>query len=104
MASNPPDILSQLKRLKNLSAGKIIALLILISAMIAGPAFLVSWAKAPDFQLLYSNLAMEDAGEIVAKLKDQKIPYQISSNGRSILIPKERVYEARLELANEGLP
>jgi flagellar M-ring protein FliF len=104
MASNPPDILSQLKRLKNLSAGKIIALLILISAMIAGPAFLVSWAKTPDFQLLYSNLAMEDAGEIVAKLKDQKIPYQISSNGRSILIPKERVYEARLELANEGLP
>jgi flagellar M-ring protein FliF len=62
------------------------------------------WTGKPDFQLLYSNLESEDAGAILAELKDQKIPYQISSNGRSILIPAERIYETRLELASRGLP
>ena len=49
-------------------------------------------------------MASEDAGAILAQLKDKKIPYQISSNGSSILIPSERIYETRLELASQGIP
>lgn len=105
MASKPLDIFTQIKALfTNLSIGKSIALLSLVGATIAGLIFTIIWTGAPDFQLLYSNLPPEDAGEIVARLKEQKIPYEISSNGKAIRAPKELIYETRMSLANDGLP
>jgi len=103
MPSN--DLATQLKTLlKNLTPAKKIALFTLVTGTIISLIFLITWAGKPDFQLLYSNLASEDAGAILAQLKDKKIPYQISSNGSSILIPSERIYETRLELASQGIP
>jgi len=103
MPSN--DLATQLKTLlKNLTPAKKIALFTLVTGTAISLIFLVTWAGKPDFQLLYSNLASEDAGAILAQLKDKKIPYQISSNGSSILIPSERIYETRLELASQGIP
>ena len=103
MPSN--DFATQLKTLlKNLTPAKKIALFTLVTGTVISLIFLVTWAGKPDFQLLYSNLASEDAGAILAQLKDKKIPYQISSNGSSILIPSEQIYETRLELASQGIP
>ena len=53
---------------------------------------------------MYTNLDPHDAGIILNRLKDQKIPYQISANGSTILIPQENIYETRMNLASEGLP
>lgn len=105
MATQTPEIFAQLTTLvKNLSAGKIIALLILVVATVSGIYFMAKWSSAPDFQILYSGLTPEDAGEIIMKLKEEKTPYEISSNGGTILVPSEIIYEKRLSLANEGLP
>ena len=65
---------------------------------------LIYWNSKPEFQVLFSNLSQEDAGEMVNKLKEKKIPFQLSSNGSSILVPREQVYDVRLTLAAEGLP
>jgi flagellar M-ring protein FliF len=99
------QILSQLQNLfKSLSAGKRIALLILAVGSIAGFVFLMNWAGKPEFHPLYSNLDANDAGIILSRLKEQKIPYRLSANGSTILIPEERIYETRMELASKGLP
>ena len=89
---------------KNLSTARKVTLFLLICGVTAGFSFLMIWANKPDFQVLYSGLATEDAGTIIQKLKENKIPYQISSNGKSIMVPKEHVYETRLGLASQGLP
>ena len=99
------EIIAQISALfKNISPAKKMTLLTLAAGTVLGFIFLMLWTGKPDFQLLYSNLDSEDAGAILAELKDQKVPYQIASNGRSILIPSERIYESRLELASRGLP
>jgi flagellar M-ring protein FliF len=71
---------------------------------LAGFGSLIFWNNMPDYQILFSNLSPEDAGEMVNKLKDKKIPFQLSHNGTSLQIPKEQVYNTRLALAAEGLP
>jgi flagellar M-ring protein FliF len=58
----------------------------------------------PNYVTLYSNLDEKDAGEIVKKLDDMKIPYQLTDGGRTILTDAKDVYKVRLELAREGLP
>ena len=71
---------------------------------LVGFGSLIYWNSKPDYQVLFSNLSQEDAGEMVNKLKEKKIPFQLSSNGSSILVAREQVYDTRLSLAAEGLP
>ncbi|MCK5203393.1 MAG: flagellar M-ring protein FliF [Desulfobacterales bacterium] len=99
------QIILQLQNLlKNISVGKRIVLIVLVVGFLAGFIFLMNWAGRPEFHPLYTNLDPQDAGIILNRLKDQKIPYQISSNGSTILIPQEHIYETRMNLASEGLP
>jgi flagellar M-ring protein FliF len=88
----------------NLSRGKQITLVTLILGSLAGFLFLVSWSGKSEFYPLYSKLNAEDASIILTKLKEQKIDYQLASNGSTILIPRELIYETRMKLASEGLP
>lgn len=89
---------------KTLSAGKLISLTILIVATVWGLIVLFNWSGRPEYLPLYSQLSAEDAGEVVARLKEQKIPYKLSHDGGTIQIPRENVYDVRLELASQGLP
>jgi flagellar M-ring protein FliF len=99
------EILLQLQNLlKNISVGKRIAIFILVVGSLLGFVFLMNWAGQSEFHPLYTNLDSQDAGIILNRLKDQKIPYRISSNGSTILIPQEHLYETRMDLASEGLP
>ena len=99
------QILSQLKNaFSNLSLGKKITLATLILGSVAGFIFLMNWSGQSEFQPLYANLDSEDASAILSKLKEQKIEYRIASNGKTILIPEQHIYEIRMQLAAAGLP
>lgn len=58
----------------------------------------------PTYAVLFSQLEREDAASLVAKLKELKAPYRISSDGTAIEVPESQVHELRLELAGAGLP
>ncbi|MGD8847581.1 MAG: flagellar M-ring protein FliF, partial [Desulfobacteraceae bacterium] len=89
---------------KTLSPGKLISLTILVVATIWGLTALINWSGEPEYLPLYSNLSAEDAGEVVARLREQKIPYKLSHDGGTVQIPGEKMYDVRLELASQGLP
>lgn len=71
---------------------------------IAAIITLVTLVNAPSYSILFSNLNTEDAAKIVAKLKEKTVPYQLEDGGKTILVPKQNVYDLRLSLAGEGLP
>ncbi|HIJ87777.1 MAG TPA: flagellar M-ring protein FliF [Desulfuromonadales bacterium] len=81
-------------------------MLIAAVAFISAVAFavLIFVANRTEFRPLFTNLTSEDAGEIVKKLKDAKTPYEITADGKGILVPSDKVYELRLTLASEGIP
>jgi len=87
-----------------LSPGK--RMLIAAVALLSVMAFsvLIFVANRTDYRPLFTNLTAEDAGEIVKKLKEAKTPYQVTADGKGILVPSDKVYELRLTLASEGLP
>jgi len=87
-----------------LSSGKRIVVAGVALASLLAFGALISVANKTDFRPLFANLTAEDAGEIVKKLKEQKIPHQISEDGKAILVPSDKVYDLRLSLASEGLP
>jgi flagellar M-ring protein FliF len=89
---------------KALPTSKKVSMAVVLGLVAAGFALMFVWANQVDYQLLYSNLSQEDAGNIVSKLREQRIPYKLAGGGEAILVPAERVYELRLSMANDGLP
>ena len=73
-------------------------------AVIGGITALNHWNQERDFKPLLSGLAAEDAGTITAKLRELNVEYRLGDNGSSILVPSDKVAEARLQLASAGLP
>jgi flagellar M-ring protein FliF len=82
---------------------------IIVTAIVAVLTVLVvvlmnSVKSTADYSVLYSDLNPEDAAKIVESLKEKKIDYDLKDGGGTILVPKEQVYEMRVELAGQGLP
>jgi flagellar M-ring protein FliF len=73
----------------------------LVSILLFGTIIMQS--QVADYSLLFANLPSRDASSIVDWLKDRKIPYRLEDGGKDILIPADKVYEARIELAGSGL-
>lgn len=92
------------KGFNTLPTGKKISILAGIGASVLAVMILVYFSNAVDYRVLFSNLSSEDAGNIVAKLKEKKIPYKLTGAGDSIMVPHDKVSELRLELATAGLP
>ncbi len=57
-----------------------------------------------DYTVIYSNLGLKDAANVVARLKELAIPYELRDQGRSIAVQKNRSDQARLGLAEDNLP
>lgn len=79
-----------------------VALLAGVAASVAVGVGVILWMQKPDFQLLYGNLTDRDAGSVVQGLEGAGIPYRIS--GGTVLVPADKIHEARLKLAAQGLP
>jgi flagellar M-ring protein FliF len=65
---------------------------------------MVYFSNQVDYGVLFSNLNSDDASAMTTKLKEKKIPYQLSTDGRTISVPADKVSELRLEMAAAGLP
>jgi flagellar M-ring protein FliF len=65
---------------------------------------LLFFLNQPDYTSLYSNLSQEDAAKVIDQLTSQKIPYEITDNGKTIRVQKDKVYEERITLAGKGIP
>ncbi len=79
-------------------------LVAIIMACAITAALLTKWASAPDMTLLYGDLPLEEIDQIVGKLQDQDVRYELRKGGRSVYVPADKVLELRARLAGEGLP
>jgi flagellar M-ring protein FliF len=80
-----------------------IGLIALTGVIVAVMASLVIWASKTQYKVLYTDLNSEDSTTIARLLEEEKISYQISDQGKSILIPKDYVESFRLKMATQGI-
>jgi flagellar M-ring protein FliF len=99
IAPPKPSIASEI--LNSPKLGAILTLIAVISLAIAA----ILWNSAPssDMKVLYGNLSDRDGGAIVTALQQMNIAYKFNEGG-AILVPSNKVHEARLALATQGLP
>jgi flagellar M-ring protein FliF len=79
-------------------------LISVVALVVAGFVFMFVWANRIDYQPLYTSISPENAGHIVSKLKEKKIPFKLEANGSTILAPAGKEYELGLAMAGDRLP
>ena len=76
------------------------ALVLMMSAVVIGAIYL----NKPAFETLYVGLERSDVTEIGLALGEAGIPFDVASDGSTILVPAGRTAQARMLLAEKGLP
>ena len=105
MADLPMGMQNQLAGvLRKTSLGQKILLLVVTVAVIGSIVVMVNLVNKPSYGTLFSNLNTQDAAKIVEKLKEKSVPYTLDDGGKTVMVPKQQIYDLRLSLASDGLP
>lgn len=89
-----------LKRSKS-QRGIFLGTILIVILLIAG----ITYATGhPKFIPLYSNLSVQEVGQIKTELDTRKIPYELESGGTTITVPEDQVDSLLVDLAGQGIP
>jgi flagellar M-ring protein FliF len=78
-------------------------LLVGLAAAVAIGVAVALWTKEPTYGLLVAKASDAEAAKIVQLLDGSAIPYRIDAGSGAILVPADKVSEARLKLAAQGV-
>ncbi len=105
MNKNISQLLQQLAGIwKQLGLNQRISILLATLGVLGGLTALAFWSSRAEFSLLYGKLDEGEAAKVIAALDEAKVPYQISRGGGAILVPSDKVYQVRMQMAGKGIP
>ena len=81
-----------------------ILLLVGVAAAVAIGIGVALWSQGPTYALLLTNVSNQDAAQVVQALESAGIPYKVDTNNGSISVAADRLSDARLKLAGQGIP
>ncbi len=74
-----------------------------ILAVMGGAMWIALAPRSVDYGVLFTDLDPEQGGKITETLRERGIPYKVTSGGSTIMVPRGRVYDLRLDLASKGI-
>jgi flagellar M-ring protein FliF len=102
MAANPESLPMMLPQQNN-GHMRTLLLLVGVAAAVAIGVAVAMWTKESTYSLLVPKASDAEASKIVQSLEGAAIPYRIDSATGSILVPSERLSDARLKMAAQGI-
>ena len=93
-----------INNLKSLGMKRLIAMGAVFVGVMVLILTVVFFATRPDMTTLYAGMDPADAGQAIAALEGANIPVQAANNGTSLLVPRNMKDNARIILAQKGLP
>jgi flagellar M-ring protein FliF len=88
---------------KGMSATQRVMVAAISMTVLLALAGLGIWAGQESKGVLAANVSPTEASSIVAQLDKLQVPYELSSDQRTILVPESRVGALRLKFAGDGL-
>lgn len=89
-----------IQTLKNLSPGRLIALAGIALFLISFFAYLFAHIGGSDYAVLYSDLELDNAKQIISELETENVKYKLTDNGTTILVPSDEVNRLRINTAD----
>ncbi|CAN0308507.1 unnamed protein product, partial [Discosporangium mesarthrocarpum] len=90
--------------IRQLGPARLLTMGVVVVGLFAFFMFMTSRLTTPELSLLYSDLTIEDAGDIAGRLDTMKVPYELRGDGRQVYVPADQVLRLRMMMASEGIP
>lgn len=78
--------------------------LIAAAAVVLGGVMFYQSVTRPSMTALYSGLSATDAQAVVDTLTAQGVTYELTGGGGTVLVPRDQLYDLRVELASQNIP
>ncbi len=88
----------------NLNLLRQIGLMVALAASVAIGFASVLWTQSEDYRPLYSSLHNIDSSEVIEILEQNAINFKVDTKTGALLVTAEDIHNARLKLAELGLP
>ena len=88
-----------LQALKNMSPGRLASIAAIIIFLISFFVYIGIQMSSSEYAVLYTDLELEDAKQIVSRLDAGNVKYKLTKNGTEILVPVEDVNRMRIDTA-----
>jgi len=88
---------------RSLDISRKIGLISIAGVIVVALTAVIMYAGKGQYKVLYTDLTKDDSAAIARLLEEGKINYQITDEGKSILVPEEQVEIWRLEIAKRGV-
>ena len=82
---------------------KSLASIALLATLVAATIVVILWTSAKNFVPLYGNQEHYDKAGIVEILDKEQFPFRIDTDSGNIMVPQERLADARITLAARGI-
>ena len=86
-----------------LGASQRVSVLAATFILVAGLTATALWSSHAEYGLLYGGLSDAESAKVIAALGDAKVAYKVGSGG-AIMVPTDKVYTMRMQLASKGIP
>ena len=98
------NVTAQVQGFGALPALRQLGLMIGLAVSVALGVTVAMWSQTPNYSMLYGNLSAKDMSLVTQSLDNAGIKYQLERGAGAIMVPADKVHEARMKLATEGLP
>lgn len=80
-----------------------VGLMVGLAASVALGLAVVLWAQEPNYQPVVGDLSSYNPQDVAGILESNNIEYKMNPRTGAVLVPSDKVYDARLKLAAEGV-
>ncbi|MFK7918444.1 MAG: flagellar basal-body MS-ring/collar protein FliF [Ilumatobacter sp.] len=92
------DMLARVTPLQKVAVGAAVL------TLVGGVFLLGSGGAETTMAAAYTDLDAADAAAVTDELIARNVAYELADGGRTILVPRDELYDVRVELSGEGLP
>lgn len=96
--------LPNMGQLKDIPALRQLAVLLGVAFAVALGLWGYRWSQQPGYAPLYSGLADRDAADVATALRTAGVPFRFEPGSGLVSVPQTQLDQARLSLAEQGLP
>ena len=98
------SVLAQISGFGSLPILRQLVLMIGLAASVALGVTVAMWSQTPNYSMLYNKLSAKDMANITQALDGAGISYKLEQGSSGILVPSDKLYDARMKLATLGTP
>ena len=87
----------------SLPAVRQLGLLLGLAVTIALGITIAMWSQTPNYSILQSDINARDLAKLTQSLDGAGIQYKLANNGRTLMVPLEKLARAKMKVATSGI-